>query len=498
MICKEYQDINDFINNVNMHILGDKDDIYYIANSTLTRNSFVTKILSKNLPSVTLGFVFFSFIKFYLKAFILFFVYIINIFLYKIMRKRIYIDNNILIDCYFLVDRVLKDGEYIDSYFMGIDKVLDNKKYTYFIKSFYGLSINIKKFYKIIQILNKNNINIINEFDFITLLDVYKVFIFILVYPFKILKIYLKFRGKNNIFDYSLIDSLNGSDIKAYIRYLVGSKVNNRYNFKKIISWCEYQNIDKSFYKGINETKKDTVIYGCQFLVPYDSWLNFFIPKFEQKFNLTPDILLTNGKYYLDFISINKKLGVSLRYKHIFTKKQQTFKKQKYILLLGSHIQNDTSRLIEFVKNANLDVDVILRLHPTDSFDNYSNKLKSTWICSKASLLSEDIDKSFMIITNDATGTSLETVCSMKSTIILTNENKFHSIPLVEYGKGKIWDIAFNEDDVKKLYNKLIEYRKNNKSEIQKIAEWYKNNFFVEPTEENIIKAFELGEEVNI
>jgi acyl carrier protein len=38
----------------------------------------------------------------------------------------------------------------------------------------------------------------------------------------------------------------------------------------------------------------------------------------------------------------------------------------------------------------------------------------------------------------------------------------------------------------------LIKYRNENPQEIEQIANWYKENFFVEPTEDKIVKAFEL------
>jgi len=496
MIDKEYQEINSYINHINTQILGSKDDLYYIANDTLTRNSFTTKILSKKLPPVTFRFILVTFFKFYIKAFILFFVFILEILIYKIFRKKSVIDNDILIDTYLIVDKVIKNSFYNDSYFMGIDKVLRSDQYTYLIKNFYGLSVNLMKFYKVVQILNKSDKNIISEFDLIDIIDIFKIFLFICFYPFKIEKVFKRYKNTNKIFDYSLIDSLNGSDIKTYIRYIVGQKIASKYDFKKVISWCEYQNIDKAFYKGINRLKRDLTIYGCQFLIPYNSWLNFFIPKSEKKFGLTPDILLTNGKYYLKFIEIDKKLGVSLRYSHLFLKKQKNIDEEGYILLLGSHIKDDTLKLINLIKSANLDIKIVLRLHPTDSFDNYKNHIETHWICSQKRVLDEDIEKSFLVITNDATGTSLETVCKGKSTIVFVNTDKFYSVPLVDYGKGKIWDIAFNEDDMKKLYNKLIEYRKNNQDEIQQIARWYRDNFFVEPTEENIVKAFDLDGEI--
>ena len=99
------------------------------------------------------------------------------------------------------------------------------------------------------------------------------------------------------------------------------------------------------------------------------------------------------------------------------------------------------------------------------------------------------------IVITAASGTSIEAVSCGVSVIIIGNNDNLTANPLVDYGKGKIWDIAFNKDDVKKLYNKLITYRKNNIDEIKEIALWYRDNFFIEPTEENIVKVFELDKD---
>jgi hypothetical protein len=52
--------------------------------------------------------------------------------------------------------------------------------------------------------------------------------------------------------------------------------------------------------------------------------------------------------------------------------------------------------------------------------------------------------------------------------------------------------MALNGDDIERLYNKLLKYRDKSKKEIEDIALWYKRNFFIEPTKESIVKAFEL------
>ena len=59
-------------------------------------------------------------------------------------------------------------------------------------------------------------------------------------------------------------------------------------------------------------------------------------------------------------------------------------------------------------------------------------------------------------------------------------------------GERKIWDIAFNINEIYDIYKKLINYKANNNNEITELANWYKNNFFIEPTEKNIIEVFEL------
>ena len=78
------------------------------------------------------------------------------------------------------------------------------------------------------------------------------------------------------------------------------------------------------------------------------------------------------------------------------------------------------------------------------------------------------------------------------SVIIIASSDILVVNPLVDYGKGKIWDIVYNEEELMEKFNILLEYRKNNPEEINSISNWYKDNFFIEPTEINISKAFEL------
>ncbi len=497
MINKSYEETNEFIKNINKQILGTKDDIYYIANNTLTRNPFASKILSneETTPNLSNKLKIKFLIRYFLKAFSVFFVYLVKFIIYKSIKKKTTLNYKILIDTYFLVDKIDKTKSFKDSYFLGLDDLLQKDQFAYLVKSFYGSVLNIKKFLNVVKVINQSDKNIISEFDIIGFGDLLKAFCFILIYPFKIIRVYKHFKGDNLVFDYSLIESLNGSDFLSYIRYLLGKKINKQNNIEKIISWCEYQNIDKSFYKGVNESGKNQTIYGCQFLVTYDSWLNFFIPKEEERFNLCPDILLTNGKFYLEHIEIEKRLGVSLRYSHLFNENNNQGNSNDKTLVLGSFIFEETLNLIEMVKKLQMDDKIILRLHPTQSFDMYKNKIPESWILSDKESLDEAMSKSNIVITNGGTGTSLETVCKGKSTLIVGNSNNFNSLPLINKGQGEIWDLAFNKNEVIIKYNDLLKYRNNNKDKIDELSSWYKENFFINPSKKKILEIFDLAKE---
>jgi len=101
------------------------------------------------------------------------------------------------------------------------------------------------------------------------------------------------------------------------------------------------------------------------------------------------------------------------------------------------------------------------------------------------------------IVITTASGTAVEAVSCGISVIIVASENNLTANPLVEYGKGKIWDIAFDSGKIASVYEQLVEYRNHNKQEIQTISTWYKENFFIEPTEANIVRVFGLKKEYN-
>jgi len=72
------------------------------------------------------------------------------------------------------------------------------------------------------------------------------------------------------------------------------------------------------------------------------------------------------------------------------------------------------------------------------------------------------------------------------------NKNRYSHNPLSDIGKGIIWDSAECAADVNKLINKFQYSLNNEKENLAKYANKYKEMFFCEPTEKKIIDAFDL------
>ncbi len=53
-----------------------------------------------------------------------------------------------------------------------------------------------------------------------------------------------------------------------------------------------------------------------------------------------------------------------------------------------------------------------------------------------------------------------------------------------------MWDSVSSRDELIETYNRLLKQRE--RINTNSIAKWYRDNFFVEPTKDNIVKAFEL------
>ena len=173
-----------------------------------------------------------------------------------------------------------------------------------------------------------------------------------------------------------------------------------------------------------------------------------------------------------------------MRYRDIF-QFQKDNRERKDILILASYLKQETKQIIEFCENI---PNLKIKLHPTQKPTDFQ-------LPPNISLVSGNLYDFFQtsqIVITTGSGTAVEAVAVGVSVIIVASKTNLTSNPLIDYGKGEIWETVSEKDEVMEMVEKLSKFREENPERILEIAEYYKNNFFIEPTEENIIRAFEL------
>lgn len=471
-------------------------DIYTIINPTLTKNPYASDFplsffLKKfESSSKTVNFLK-SIGRYYAKNAYLYFSYLITFVLYKIYFKKSRKDEpKIVIDVFGLVDKTNESGEFSENYLSGIYEIFErfNTQYCILLRP-YGIGKNPFKMVKFFRVIHKEKRDFMFEYEFLKWSDFALLFPLIALYPFKTLRLVQDEKTlEDKIFNSALLEDIKHFSFDSLTRYVLGKNISSITSIKKIYSWSEFQVIERGFNFGIRKHSNTIKLIACQFYLNYETYFNAYVDDLDYEMLSSPHEVLVNGKYYVqERKKVKYATGVSLRYKSIFD--FTGVQEEKNILLLGSYIEKDTKYMLEGVKQFE---SVIFKNHPAVDIKKFGILPKNVTVSN------ENIYKLFenaKLVIGTASGTSLEALACGISVIIIASHDNLTANPLVEHGQGKIWDIVFDVSEMDEVYKKLIDFRVNNLGEIKEIAKWYKDNFFVEPTEENIIKVFELQEE---
>ncbi len=491
---QRYQENKEIFHNYIDHIKkNSKKNLYTIINPTLVKNTYASNF-PKNyffniLKKQNKFFLFLKEIpKFYLNNFLLLLSYFISYVLYKIYfgKQR---TNNLknIIDVFGLVDKTIQNKSFNENYLTGIYDIFEKNDTQYaLLLRLYPVGMNPFKLRKFFLILNKDSRDFVFEYEFLKFFDFIRLFFIIIKYPFQVLKLIQKEKSNmDKIFNNSLIKDINYFSFTSITRYILGENLSKITTIKNIYSWCEFQVIERSFNYAIKKNCSHINLIGLQVYINYETFFNTYVDDTDFEMKSSPDKIIVNGKHYMrNLKNIKYELGPSLRYKELFNFKSAN--KENNILLLGSYMNSDTKYLIDSVKKFN---HIIFKNHPAVNIKNFGNLPQNIQVSN------ENIYKLFTnsnLVITTGSGTAIEAVSCGVSVIILSSQDNLTANPLIKMGKGKIWDLAYDSSEIDKIYKKLINYRNFNQSEIIEIANWYKNNFFIEPTEENIMKMFDL------
>lgn len=206
-----------------------------------------------------------------------------------------------------------------------------------------------------------------------------------------------------------------------------------------------------------------------------------------------PDKIIVNGPYFIPkYSTLNFVVGPSFRYKKIFTTVLDK-KKQNNILILLPYVTEDAENILNLLNKVNLSMqNLIIKIHPAVPMERFQSLMPANLRTVSDDLY--ELFKTTKIAIGAASGAVIEAASLGIPVISVKNIQKFNYNPLPAYGKGIIWDEAASTSELEKL---LIKFENalndiNESDRIKKIADEYKNMFFCEPTDENIIKTYEL------
>jgi len=479
-------------------------DIFLLSNQVLSKNPYTNNFLNGyfNLTEIRqpcfsliliklLRYYFFSFKDFicYLLEFI---QYLFSSVHFKHLKDK---KELILIDNFFLTDKIKEEDNYRELYFPGLVDVLKkkNKNYAY-LPVFDG----IKKYsalHNVFRILRRENIPLLSEYQLLSVGDLFNILFFVIRYPFKVIKLAKGIDNKaheEKLLKSELIDTLSQVTFRSFSRFLQGKRIANLgYESIKVISWYENQVIDKNLYKGLRMDNAKVKIYGAQLFVIPRGMLNFIPDENETIFGIVPDKIMVNGPGYIpEKTSLNYAVGPSLRYSKIL---KITARKEDKVNILVSlpYLMDDAINILRVVNDAkNMPIPFLVKAHPSTGVDEIRHLLPSGAILTRGS--NHELFKTTKILISSVSGTLVEAASLGIPSIVIKNPGKVDFNPLCDYGRGVIWDEASGSETLRQQIDKFEYELKNNLEQIENIANIYKREFFCDPDEHNISKSFDL------
>jgi hypothetical protein len=135
------------------------------------------------------------------------------------------------------------------------------------------------------------------------------------------------------------------------------------------------------------------------------------------------------------------------------------------------------------------DQKISIKLHPnhllTKPFD-----YPDSWEYTEDSL-AEACRESYIVVTSGS-GAANEAAIMGCSVIVVGNDEGLTLNSMPEYGKGLIWDLAFDQRELEEMIDRLSRYRSENPDKIVEMANRLRDMFFTKATEQKYIELFDL------
>ena len=400
-----------------------------------------------------------------------------------------------MLDCDVFIHRILETGTLDTSNFfpgvleeirlIRVPVVLTPNLYSDFAGQDFG---------KLARIFGQAELPVFTVFDVVSLLDIARLITFILFYPL-ILLLFLARRKCGNIRQWKAIrneciDSLSGTVVQTYLRYLHGRGLAQASHGKiKVLSWCENRAGDKMFYKGLRSAHSDVAIVGAKLFVFPDNYLGAYITEAETLHDLAPDVLYYNGPYYLpDPALVESYVGPSLRYTSIFRFDLNACSRDEILIALGQNEMAVRTALHTLAQvNWPRGIRVRLRFHPSHGPDKWRELMPP-----RCELALGDLYNYFRkarVLLGVETGVMVEAVACGIPVVNLDCLGHMTLRDMPELGRNEIWLPARDAREVERQLERALLIPAATRLEF---AKRYRREFFCEPVLGRLLEAFGL------
>lgn len=413
-------------------------------------------------------------------------------------RRRVAVDESVyVIDTFVMQDAVRRERRFEESHFPGLAAIIQKHgKRAVVLPRLYGSVSRAFRVAGVLKRLRESGGTFLTEFDLLRASDLLRTVRFILAYPFEVLLLARRVRARGEIerlVSVELEATLADMTFVSHLRYLVGRRLGGMTRAPlHIISWAENTVVDKTFYRGVRETSPSSFIFGCQPFVFCPPLMYVRTADAEKERDVTPDIVLVSGPAYLrSGLRIPYALGPSFRYSWLWSASIDWERKTDAVVFL-SYVERANEEIVAVSAGSKVlgTSAVAVKPHPALVAERlpvlpacwrYSDRATSALIASAGTVITAE------------SGVAVEAASLGSSVIIVGSSSTFTLNPMLELGRGEIWELVFDGGELDAAYARLRDYRERNRDRIATLAGAYRRAFFVEPSEERIARAFDLA-----
>jgi hypothetical protein len=477
-------------------------DVFLLSNQVLSKNPYTNNFLKRFLAREKIAYpslccIVSKLLNYYVESAKKFTKYILEFIIYSLSFLNLSFSKEsnelILISTFFIVRAIKESSSYEDLYFPGLRSFLEKRNKHYAYLPMFGGAKTITEFRDSLEVLKKEKIPVLSEYQILSLCDVLHVFYFILAYPFHVFRFLNNLR--DNTYEIKLLKSevFNTIDLftfDSFARYLLGRRIATLpYKSIKVISWYENQVIDKNLYKGLRDVDSRVKVYGAQLFLSNKKEINTIPDENEEAFGLIPDKIIVNGPIFVpQKTRWNYFVGPSLRNAKIFSFLPNSENRENLLVLLP-YSKKELKNVLQLVSSLKISTGkIFIKAHPAVSIQEIKGMLPENGV-----MVEGDIYKLFeitKIVIGSASGTLVEAASLGIPSVLIKDNEKLDFNPFPDYGKGIIWEDASTPEELICHIRRFSNEKDPEK--INSVANEYKKMFFCMPTEENIIKAFDL------